>query len=145
MSFEIPIDQIKQLQISLRKQANLSWYKPPTTLNDDRFTPLPILPSISETISQLDPSRPYLRCKNCNARLLRGLHSSICVFCGTHPHNVDLPPEPIKFKDTFGYRWLLQSLNLDASENRAPCHLDTYFVRVWRGVRLGWNRHECKS
>ncbi|KAE9606378.1 hypothetical protein Lal_00013580 [Lupinus albus] len=116
MSFEIPIEEIKQLQISLRKQANLSWYQPPQ--NDHRFV-LPKLPSISETLDQLDPSPPYLRCKNCNGRLLRGLHSSICVFCGTHPHQ-DLPPDPIKFKDALGYRWLLDSLNLDGSEMVAP-------------------------
>ncbi|XP_019461684.1 PREDICTED: uncharacterized protein LOC109360921 isoform X2 [Lupinus angustifolius] len=116
MSFEIPIDEIKQLQISLRKQANLSWYQPPQ--NDHRFV-LPKLPSISETLTQLDPSPHYLRCKNCNGRLLRGLHSSICVFCGTHPHK-DLPPDPIKFKDALGYRWLLESLNLHGSEMVAP-------------------------
>ncbi|PNY05891.1 GD3A [Trifolium pratense] len=115
MAFEIPVDQINQLQILLRKNANLSWYQPEIEEN----LPLPKLSSISETVAKLDPSPPYLRCKNCNGRLLRGVQSFICVFCGTNPHK-DLPPEPVKFKNTLGYRWLLESLQLDGSEMVAP-------------------------
>ncbi|GAU43578.1 hypothetical protein TSUD_369020, partial [Trifolium subterraneum] len=115
MAFEIPVDQINQLQILLRKNANLSWYQPEKEEN----LPLPKLSSVSETVAKLDPSPPYLRCKNCNGRLLRGVQSFICVFCGSNPHK-DLPPEPIKFKNTLGYRWLLESLQLDGSEMVAP-------------------------
>ncbi|XP_052114820.1 uncharacterized protein LOC107481263 isoform X3 [Arachis duranensis] len=115
MAFEMPLDQIKQLQILLRKDANLSWYD---TEKNDQLS-LPKLPSVAETVANLDPSPPYLRCKNCDGRLLRGVQSSICVFCGANPHK-DLPPEPIKFKDTLGYKWLLDSLQLDGSEMVAP-------------------------
>ncbi|KAJ1378599.1 putative dentin sialophosphoprotein [Sesbania bispinosa] len=115
MAFEMPLDQIKQLQILLRKKANLSWYQPEKQEN----LALPKLSSVTETIAKLDPSPPYLRCKNCNGRLLRDLQSFICVFCGSNPHK-DLPPEPIKFKNTLGYRWILESLNLDGSEMVAP-------------------------
>ncbi|KAL2338482.1 hypothetical protein Fmac_012928 [Flemingia macrophylla] len=111
MAFEMPLDQIKQMQILLRKEANLSWYEPEKEEN----LPLPKLPSVSETIAELDPSPPYLRCRNCDGKLLRDLKSSVCVFCGTNPIR-DLPPEPIKFKNTVGYRWLLESLQLDGSE-----------------------------
>lgn len=115
MAFEIPVDQIKHLQILLRKEANLSWYHPEKEEN----LPLPKLASVAETVVKLDPSPPYLRCKNCNGRLLRGVQSFICVFCGSNPHK-DLPPDPIKFKNTLGYRWLLESLQLDGSEMVEP-------------------------
>ncbi|XP_058761716.1 uncharacterized protein LOC131635121 [Vicia villosa] len=115
MAFEIPVDQIKQLQILLRKEANLSWYH----LEKDENLPLPKLASVAETVAKLDPSPPYLRCKNCNGRLLRGVQSFICVFCGANPHK-DLPPDPIKFQNTLGYRWLLESLQLDGSEMVEP-------------------------
>ncbi|KAK7362085.1 hypothetical protein VNO77_04185 [Canavalia gladiata] len=115
MAFEMPLDQIKHLQILLRKEANLSWYQPEKEEN----LALPKLPSVGETIAKLDPSPPYLRCKNCNGRLLRGVQSSICVFCSTNPRK-NLPPEPIKFKNTIGYRWLLESLQLDGLEMVAP-------------------------
>ncbi|KAL5063101.1 hypothetical protein RYX36_024838 [Vicia faba] len=115
MAFEIPLDQIKHLQILLRQQANLSWYHP----EKDENLPLPKLASVTETVAKLDPSPPHLRCKNCNGRLLRGVQSFICVFCGANPHK-DLPPDPIRFKNTLGYRWLLESLQLDGSEMVEP-------------------------
>ncbi|KAK4286281.1 hypothetical protein QN277_002860 [Acacia crassicarpa] len=115
MAFEIPVDQIKELQLLLRKEVSLSLYEPE---KEDPFT-LPRLPSVSETIAGLDPSPPYLRCKHCKGKLLRGVQSSICVFCGTNPHK-DLPPDPIKFKDTVGYRFLLDALQLDGSEMVGP-------------------------
>ncbi|XP_028785617.1 uncharacterized protein LOC114741507 [Neltuma alba] len=115
MAFEIPLDQIKELQLLLRKEVNLPWYEPE---KEDPFT-LPKLPSVAETIAGLDPSPPYLRCKHCKGKLLRGVQSSICVFCGTNPQK-DLPPDPIKFKDTVGYRFLLDSLQLDGSEMVGP-------------------------
>lgn len=115
MAFEIPLDQIKELKLLLRKEVNLSWYEPE---KEDPFT-LPKLPSVAETIAGLDPSPPYLRCKHCKGKLLRGVQSAICVFCGTNPHK-DLPPDPVKFKDTVGYRFLLDSLQLDGSEMVEP-------------------------
>ncbi|KAB2613584.1 hypothetical protein D8674_035900 [Pyrus ussuriensis x Pyrus communis] len=105
---EIPMDVIKQVLISLRKEANMSSYDP-----DD--TPLPNLPSVEETLAELDPSPPYLRCKHCKGRLLRGVQTLTCVFCGRELCK-DLPPDPVNFRDTFGYRWLLQSLSLSGSE-----------------------------
>ncbi|KAJ7948130.1 putative Dentin sialophosphoprotein [Quillaja saponaria] len=115
MAFEIPLDQIKELRILLRREAKLSWYEPEKVDS----TSLPKLPSVEEAIAELDPSPPYLRCKNCKGRLLRGIQSLVCVFCGTHP-NKDVPPEPIHFKNTVGYRWLLDSLQLDGSEIVGP-------------------------
>lgn len=106
---EIPFDQIKQLQISLRKQANLSSYYP-----EDDDVLLPNLPSTEEAIAALDPSPPYLRCKHCKGRLLRGVQSFICVFCGTEACN-DVPPDPINFRNTIGFRWFLGSFSLDGS------------------------------
>ncbi|KAF2284911.1 hypothetical protein GH714_032388 [Hevea brasiliensis] len=112
MAFEMPYDQIRELQISLRKEAGLASYKP----EDPQ---LPDLPSFQRVISELDPSPPYLRCKQCKGRLLRGINSVICVFCGRQ-QNKDVAPDPIKFTSTFGCRWFLQSLDLDGSELVAP-------------------------
>ncbi|KAK6918838.1 hypothetical protein RJ641_017260 [Dillenia turbinata] len=112
MAFEVPIDLINEVQILLRKQAKLSFYGP----NDPSLTNLPLL---EESISGFDPSPTYLRCKLCNGKLLQGINSLICVYCGA-PQKIDLPPEPISFKSTTGYKWLLQSLDLDGSESVAP-------------------------
>ncbi|XP_034892400.1 uncharacterized protein [Populus alba] len=110
MAFEIPDDDIRELQISLRKEAGLSSYN----LEENDW--LPDLASLNDSsISDIDPSPPYLRCKNCKGRLLRGVNSTICVFCGRQ-HNQDIPPDPIKFMSTVGSRWFLQSLHLDGSE-----------------------------
>ncbi|KAF5746091.1 hypothetical protein HS088_TW06G00256 [Tripterygium wilfordii] len=112
MAFQIPHNLINELQISLRKRANLSSYDP-----DDPS--LPDLPSPEESIAALDPSPPYLRCKHCKGRLLRGIESLFCVFCGRE-QSKDLPPEAINFRNTLGCRWLLQSLELDGSEIVGP-------------------------
>ncbi|KDP30774.1 hypothetical protein JCGZ_13717 [Jatropha curcas] len=112
MAFEIPYDQIRELQISLRKEAGFASYNPDVS-------ELPDLPSLKDAISELDPSPAYLRCKHCKGRLLRGINSGICVFCGRQ-QNKDAPPDPIKFTSTFGCRWFLQSLDLDGSELVAP-------------------------
>lgn len=103
----MPLDQIKHLRMLLLEEANLFWYEP----EKEETLPLPKLPSIAETIAKLDPSLPFLRCKNCNVRLVRDLQSSVCVFCGTNPHT-EVTLEPIKFKTTIGYWWLLESLKL---------------------------------
>ncbi|XP_010259772.1 PREDICTED: uncharacterized protein LOC104599096 [Nelumbo nucifera] len=108
MAFEIPTSLIREVQIALRNQAGLSSYDP-----DDPS--LPGIPSLEDLIAEFDPSPPYLQCKQCRGRLLRGLESMVCVFCGAQQRR-DLPPEPISFKNTFACRWLLESLDLDGSE-----------------------------
>ncbi|PSS16129.1 Dentin sialoprotein [Actinidia chinensis var. chinensis] len=112
MEFQIPTDLIRQVQISLRNHTGLSSYDP-----DDPT--LPGLPSLRHVVAGLDPSPPYLRCKHCQGRLLRGLQSVICVYCGNRQQK-DVPPDPIAFKSSFGYQWLLQSLDLDESETVGP-------------------------
>ncbi|XP_022759061.1 uncharacterized protein LOC111305625 [Durio zibethinus] len=104
MAVEIPKDLITQLQISLRKQANVPSYDP----NDSS---LPTLPSLPHSISD-SPNR----CLHCKAHLLRGSDSLLCIFCGKSQTNSEASPRPIKFKSTSGYRWFLHSLNLDGSE-----------------------------
>ncbi|XWS47418.1 hypothetical protein CRYUN_Cryun14cG0150500 [Craigia yunnanensis] len=105
MAVEIPKDLITQLRISLRKQANVPSYDP----NDSS---LPTLPSLPHSISD----SPNLRCLHCKAHLLRGPDSLLCIFCGKHQANSEVPPHPIKFKSTSGYHWFLHSLKLDGSE-----------------------------
>lgn len=112
MSIEIPYDLIKQVQNAVLIETNFSSYDP----DDVSF---PDLPSFESSISELDPSPPHLRCKNCKGRLLRGVNSLICVFCGKQRAPQEAPPEPINFKSTFGCRWLLDSLGLDGSETAA--------------------------
>ena len=134
MAFEMPLEQIKQLRILLRKEANLSWYEPEKEEN----LALPKLPSVSETIAKLDPSPSYLRCKNCNGRLIRDVESFVCVFCGTNSRK-DLPPEPIKFKSTIGYRWLLESLKLDGSV--IPISVFSLLLEVFLMLKMGNYRY----
>ncbi|KAA8526528.1 hypothetical protein F0562_008269 [Nyssa sinensis] len=112
MAFEIPTDLFRQVQISLRQDAGLSSYNP------DDLT-LPALPSLAQSIAGFDPSPPYLRCRHCKGRLVRGVQSVICVYCGKQQQK-EVPPEPIAFKSTVGYQWLLQSLDLDGSETIGP-------------------------
>ncbi|KAK8507739.1 hypothetical protein V6N13_140486 [Hibiscus sabdariffa] len=103
MAVEIPADLITQLQISLRKQANVSSYDP-------KDPSLPGLPSFLHSTH----GSPRLRCHHCKASLLRGSDSLLCIFCGKRP--TETPPTPIKFQSTSGYGWFLHSLNLDGSE-----------------------------
>lgn len=75
------------------------------------------MPSLSATVAAFDPSPSYLRCKRCQGRLLRGLQSFICIYCGQKLHqNPDVAPDPISFNSTVGYQWFLQALRLDGSE-----------------------------
>lgn len=99
MAIEIPKDLITELQISLRKQANVPSYDP----TDPSLPSLPLFHSTGDS--------PRRRCIHCKARLLRGSDSILCIFCGKHP--TEAPPPPIKFQSTSGYRWFLHSLNLD--------------------------------
>ncbi|KAG2255039.1 hypothetical protein Bca52824_074333 [Brassica carinata] len=106
MATEISSDLINQLNLSLRKNANLSSF-------DSSSLSLPTAP---EAIAELDASLPYLRCRNCEGKLLRGIESLICVFCGQQQRTSDNAPDPIKFTSTFAYQWFLTSLDLDGSE-----------------------------
>lgn len=110
MATEISLDLINQLKVSLRKEAKLSSFDP---VGDS--STIPGLPTAAEAISELDASAPYLRCRNCEGKLLRGIESLICVFCGKQQPTSDNPPDPIKLTSTSGYKWFLSSLNLDGS------------------------------
>lgn len=110
MAFELPSDLIQQAKILTRTEAGLPDYLP-----DD--SSLPAMPSLSATVAAFDPSPPYLRCKHCQGRLLRGIQSLICIYCGHKLHqNPDVAPDPISFKSTVGYQWFLRALRLDGSE-----------------------------
>ncbi|KAK9053324.1 hypothetical protein SSX86_029957 [Deinandra increscens subsp. villosa] len=98
MDFDVPTDLLNQAQIGFREAVGLSSFH-------RKLTNLP-------SISTLDPS---LRCQFCQGKLLRGLHSLICIYCGEYQKN-DLDLHPISFSSTHGYNWLLQSLNFNGSE-----------------------------
>ncbi|KAF5758821.1 hypothetical protein HanRHA438_Chr16g0746271 [Helianthus annuus] len=108
MDFDTPSDLIHKAQIGFKQAAGLSSFN----RND---TTLPSISTVEASISSLDPSPPYLRCKFCHGKLLRGLQSLICVYCGEYQKK-DLDPEPISFSSTHGYSWLIQSLNFNGSE-----------------------------
>ncbi|XP_071726046.1 uncharacterized protein [Rutidosis leptorrhynchoides] len=108
MDFDTLPDLIDKSQIQFRRLAGLSSFNP----ND---TTLPPLPTVSSSISALDPSPSNLRCKFCKGKLLRDLQSLICIYCGEFQKN-DVHPDPIAFNSTIGYSWLLQSLNFNGSE-----------------------------
>ncbi|KAF8081148.1 hypothetical protein N665_0902s0002 [Sinapis alba] len=110
MATEISLDLINQLKLSLRRNANLSSFDS-SSLN---------LPTAPEAIAELDASPPYLRCQNCNGKLLRGIESLICVFCGKQQRTSDDAPDPIKLTSTSAYKWFLSSLHLDGSEMVEP-------------------------
>ncbi|KFK40369.1 hypothetical protein AALP_AA3G364700 [Arabis alpina] len=116
MATEISLDLINQLKISLRKQAKLSSFDPIADYSSVSSN----LPTATEAISELDASAPYLRCRNCKGKFLRGIESLICVFCGKQLRTSDNPPDPIKFTSTSGYKLFLTSLNLDGSEMVEP-------------------------
>ncbi|KAJ0773717.1 hypothetical protein HanOQP8_Chr03g0103481 [Helianthus annuus] len=103
MSFKPPSDLIKQSQIGFRNNAGLSSYKP--TLKS--------LPTVQNILSS---SSHCIKCNNCNNKLLRGSHSLICIYCGQCQAD-DVHPQPIVFNSTAGYRLLLQSLELNASDD----------------------------
>ncbi|KAK9124457.1 hypothetical protein Sjap_014059 [Stephania japonica] len=106
MALETSTSLIRQLQIALRKEVSVPSYDP-----DGPFH----LPSLQEAIAEVDPSPPYLRCKQCNGRLFRDIQSLVCVFCGAQ-QRAEIPPDSIPFKSTIAYQWLLQSLDLTGSE-----------------------------
>ncbi|XP_017701491.2 uncharacterized protein LOC108511760 [Phoenix dactylifera] len=109
MAYEIPFDRIHRLQSGLRAAAGIPSYDPSDPA-------LPPLPSIEDAVEALDPSRPpYLRCKRCRGGLLRGLQSTLCIYCGADRRREGLSYE-ISFNSTVGCRKLLESLGLDGSE-----------------------------
>lgn len=108
MDFDVPTDLINQSQIGFREGAGLASFNP-------KDTTLPSLPTVDASISALDPSPSYLRCKYCQGKLLRGLQSLICVYCGEYQKK-DLHPDPISFNSTKSYSWLLKSLHFNGSE-----------------------------
>ncbi|XP_060187608.1 uncharacterized protein LOC132616872 isoform X1 [Lycium barbarum] len=110
MSLELPSELIHEAKISTRTESGQPDYNP----NDPS---LPSIPSLSATIAAFDPSPPYLRCNHCKGKLLRGLQSFICIYCGQKlQQNPEVAPDPISFKSTVAYQWFLQALNLDGSE-----------------------------
>lgn len=122
MPMEISVDLINQLQVSLRKEAKLS------SIGDYSDSSMPSLPTSAEAIAELDASASYLRCRNCKGKLLLGIESLICVFCGNQQRTIDNPPDPIKFTSTSAYKWFLSTLNLDGSVKIDP------FAQIFNSV-----------
>ncbi|XP_013586837.1 PREDICTED: uncharacterized protein LOC106295470 [Brassica oleracea var. oleracea] len=120
MATEISLDLINNLKVSLRKEAKFDY--------SDSYTLA--LPTVPEAIAELDASPPYLRCRNCKGKLLRGIESLICVFCGEQQRTSENPPDPIKFTSTCGYKWFLTSLDLDGLEMVEP-------LKETNGSRIG--------
>nr|XP_010929237.1 uncharacterized protein LOC105050783 [Elaeis guineensis] len=109
MAYEILLDLIHQLQSGLRVAAGMPSYDPSDPA-------LPPLPSIEDAVEALDPSvPPYFRCKRCRGGLLRGLKSTLCIYCGADRRREGFSYE-ISFNSTVGCRKLLGSLGLDGSE-----------------------------
>ncbi|KAK5818162.1 uncharacterized protein LOC108473033 isoform X2 [Gossypium arboreum] len=140
MAIEIPKDLITQLQISLRKQANVPSYDS----TDPSLPGLPLFHSTSDS--------PRRRCIHCKSRLLRGSDSILCIFCGKRP--TETPPPPIKFQSTSGYRWFLHSLNLDGSENvgesldgdgKVKGSGEEFALSDILGLEIKWNDVEFKG
>ncbi|KAG6529823.1 uncharacterized protein LOC122042761 [Zingiber officinale] len=112
MVFEIPSARIQQLQEGLRREAGLSSNEPADSA--------PQLPSIRDAVAALDPElSPSLRCERCRGGLLRGLQSTICIYCG-HDRRKEGSSHSISFNSTVGCRKLLDFLGLDGSETVLP-------------------------
>ncbi|XP_020578619.1 uncharacterized protein LOC110023504 [Phalaenopsis equestris] len=106
---DYPSDLIRDIKIRLRQAAGVPSYDP----GDPN---LPSFPSVADSVAALDPTLPdYLRCKRCHGGLVRGINSTICIFCGAEQRG-DGVYRTISFNSTLGYRKLLQSLDLDGSE-----------------------------
>ncbi|KAK1316130.1 hypothetical protein QJS10_CPA05g02322 [Acorus calamus] len=111
MAVDHPSSVIKDLQVQLRREAGVASYDPndPSLLSSG-------LPSLEDLIAGLDPSPDYLRCRRCRGRLLRGVRSTICVFCGADRSGEASASAEISFNTTAAYRHLIESLGLDGSE-----------------------------
>ncbi|XP_074564236.1 uncharacterized protein LOC141820785 [Curcuma longa] len=109
MAFEIPSSRIRQLQAGLRREAGLLSYEPAAP------SP-PQLPTIRDAVAALDPGlSSSLRCDRCGGGLLRGLQSTICIYCGQDRRKEGIS-HSISFNSTVGCRKLLDFLGLDGSE-----------------------------
>ncbi|KAI3695457.1 hypothetical protein L1987_78454 [Smallanthus sonchifolius] len=86
MELDVATDLLNKAQIGFREAVGVSSF-------DWKHTNLPSVPT-------LDPSPSYLRCKFCQGKLLRGLQSLICIYCGEYQKN-DL--NPISFNSTHAY------------------------------------------
>ncbi|KAL5999597.1 hypothetical protein ACLOJK_037882 [Asimina triloba] len=106
MALEFPSAIIDRIQSRLRSEAGIPSFDP------DR--PSAHLPSLEEAIAGSEPSPPYLRCSQCRGRLLRGIQSMICVYCGSVQRRSG-PPQSLSFNTTSAYRRLLESLQADGS------------------------------
>lgn len=110
MEFEISSARIRLLQEGLRREAGLSSYEPADSS--------PQLPSIRDLVAALDPDlSPSLRCERCRGGLLRGLQSTICIYCG-HDRRKEGLSHSISFNSTVGCRKLLDFLGLDGSVSK---------------------------
>lgn len=108
MAPDFPSDLIQDIKIRLRQAAGLASYDP----SDPS---LPSIPSVSDAVAALDPTLPdHLRCRRCRGGLLRGINSTLCIFCGAEQRG-DGISRKISFNSTAGCRKLLQSLDLDGS------------------------------
>lgn len=114
MAYQVPM--IEHARILLREEVGLQSCNP----SDPSF---PSLPTVEELIAGFDSSPDCPRCKHCNGKLLRGSQSLICVYCGREQIR-EFPPDPISFKYTIGFQWLLDSLGLDGSEIIEPSDED---------------------
>ncbi|RRT84425.1 hypothetical protein BHE74_00040667 [Ensete ventricosum] len=108
MAFEIPSSLIREIQAGLRREAGFPSYDP-----DDPS--LPSLPSVEDAVAALDPDLPpSLRCGRCRGGLLRGLRSTICIYCGAD-RGKEGYSHSISFNSTVACRKLLDYLGLDGS------------------------------
>ncbi|KAI4378270.1 hypothetical protein MLD38_015770 [Melastoma candidum] len=110
--FSIPAELFDRLRHDLRAQSGIPSYDP-TIPSVSHLTPP------ESSIAGADPSPSHLRCNNCKGRLLRGVDSSFCVFCGEERFG-DAIPDPLQFRDTMGCAWLLEALGVDGSESVLP-------------------------
>ncbi|XP_076913120.1 uncharacterized protein LOC143571627 [Bidens hawaiensis] len=101
MELDVPTDLINESEMGFREAVGLSSFN----RND---TNLPSICTIEASIASLDR-----RCEYCSGKLLRGLDSLICIYCGEYQTT---NPEPISFNSTHGYTWLLQALNFNGLE-----------------------------
>ncbi|PKU60289.1 uncharacterized protein LOC110114020 [Dendrobium catenatum] len=109
MAPDYPSDLIQDIKIRLRQAAGVPSYDPGDPA-------LGSFPCVADAVAALDPTLPdYLRCKRCHGGLLRGINSTICIFCGAEQRGEDFS-RTISFNYTVGYQKFLKSLDLDGSE-----------------------------
>ncbi|XP_057530575.1 uncharacterized protein LOC130808995 [Amaranthus tricolor] len=109
--YEVSTNLIDQVQILLKKEAGLE------TFNSNDHS-LDCLSSsfLNDAILGSNASVDVIRCNDCKGKLLRRSESIICVYCGMFQHR-DFATNPMSFKSTIAFQWLLQSLGLDGFES----------------------------